>query len=134
QSQYGPDDESDGFPPVLPYGSRPAGVRGGDGRLWFATGAGVAVIDPDRMPATRRSALPRIENAVADGRAIAPVNQVGLAPLTSTIQIDYAALSLSAATKLRFRYMLEGFSEHWVYAGQRRQTFYTNLPPGKYRF
>ena len=55
--------------------------------------------------------VPRIENAVADGRSIAPVNDAGLPPLTATIQIDYAALSLSAATKLRFRYMLEGFSE-----------------------
>ena len=134
QIQYLPFDESDGFPPVTPYWSRPAAVRGGDGRLWFATGAGIAVIDPARVPDTRRSALPRIENAVADGRAMAPVNDAGLAPLTSTIQIDYAALSLSAATKLRFRYMLEGFSESWVYAGQRRQAFYTNLPPGEYKF
>jgi signal transduction histidine kinase len=94
----------------------------------------VAVIDPHRAPTTRALVLPRIENAVADGRTLAPLTQAALPPRTSTLQIDYAALSLSAASKLRFRYMLEGFSADWVYAGERRQTFYTNLPPGRYRF
>jgi signal transduction histidine kinase len=32
------------------------------------------------------------------------------------------------------RYILEGFDQDWVDAGDRRQAFYTNLPPGDYRF
>ena len=55
-------------------------------------------------------------------------------PRTLTLQIDYGALSLSSASKLRFRYMLEGLTAEWVEAGARRQVSYTNLPPGNYRF
>jgi len=39
-----------------------------------------------------------------------------------------------ASTRITFRYMLEGFNTTWVEAGQRRQAFYVNLPPGRFRF
>jgi diguanylate cyclase (GGDEF)-like protein len=35
---------------------------------------------------------------------------------------------------VRFRYKLEGFDRDWVDAGTRRVAYYTNLPPGAYRF
>ena len=50
------------------------------------------------------------------------------------VEIDYTAVSLSAASKIRFRYMLDGYDKDWVRAGSRRQAFYTNLPPLHYRF
>src|SRR5262249_18758635 len=47
---------------------------------------------------------------------------------------DYTALSLVAAEKVRFRYKLEPRDRDWQDAGTRRQAFYTDLPPGDYRF
>ncbi|MFY9935477.1 MAG: triple tyrosine motif-containing protein, partial [Silvibacterium sp.] len=44
------------------------------------------------------------------------------------------ALSLAAPEKNLFRYKLEGVDRDWKDAGNRRQAFYTNLSPGKYRF
>jgi signal transduction histidine kinase len=35
---------------------------------------------------------------------------------------------------VRFRYKLEGYDRDWQDAGNRRQAFYTNLPPRNYRF
>jgi signal transduction histidine kinase len=35
---------------------------------------------------------------------------------------------------VQFRYMLEGNDQAWLYAGARRQAFYTNLAPATYRF
>jgi sugar lactone lactonase YvrE len=35
---------------------------------------------------------------------------------------------------VRFRYRLEGFDREWIDAGTRRTAYYTNLPPGSYRF
>ena len=29
---------------------------------------------------------------------------------------------------------MEGFDKEWVEAGSRRTAYYTNLPPGRYRF
>ena len=39
-----------------------------------------------------------------------------------------------APEKVQFRYRLEGYDDDWVQAGNRRAAFYTNLPPGRYRF
>src|SRR6185503_8212737 len=53
---------------------------------------------------------------------------------TERLQIGYSAATLSAASKVRYRFKLEGFDRDWVDAGARRQTFYTGLAPGAYRF
>ena len=55
-------------------------------------------------------------------------------PLARNLQIDYTALSFVAPEKVRFRYKLEGLDSDWRDAGNRRQAFYNNLPPRKYRF
>ena len=39
-----------------------------------------------------------------------------------------------APEKVAYRYQLEGFDRGWIEAGSRRAAFYTNLPPGSYRF
>jgi len=36
--------------------------------------------------------------------------------------------------RVQFRYKLEGFDKAWLDAGTRRQAFYSQLPPGSYRF
>ena len=60
--------------------------------------------------------------------------QLRLPPLARDLEIDYTALSLVAPEKIRFRYKLEGYDSDWQDAGNRRQAFYTNLPPRNYRF
>src|SRR5688572_10006606 len=60
QLEYALYDETDG----LQQGSQTwqsgvGGVRGNDGRLWVATGLGMAVIDPRNLPPTRRPPPPR---------------------------------------------------------------------------
>ena len=57
-----------------------------------------------------------------------------LAEGTSSLQIDYTALSLAVPERVRFRYRLEGVDAGWVDPGERRQAFYTKLGPGKYVF
>jgi signal transduction histidine kinase len=47
---------------------------------------------------------------------------------------DYAALSFSAPSKVRFRYKLDGFDHQWIDAGSERSAYYTNLSPGHYKF
>lgn len=135
QVEYALYDETDG----LQQGSQTwqagvGGVRGPDGRLWVATGLGMTVIDPRDLPATRRPPPPRIEGVLADGRAIAPERDLSLASSTSTLRIDYGTVNLTSASKLRFRYILEGVDEDWVYAGGAREATYTNVPSGSYLF
>lgn len=116
-------------------GSQPAGTRTRDGRLWFPTQDGVAVVDPASL---QRNSVPPsvvIEQVTVQGRSIRP----GLAPLEldadqRDLQIDYTALSFMAPENMRFRYRLEGYNTDWVEAGNRRTAFYTNVPPGRYVF
>jgi anti-sigma regulatory factor (Ser/Thr protein kinase) len=132
--QYMMYDVSDGLQGVLHWRSHPSAVRSGDGNLWFVTGTGVAVVDPHRLPPQRPQSPPRIERVVVDGHAYSAPGRLALPRGTSNLQIEYTALELSAASKLRFRYMLEGLSPDWVDAGARREAAYSNIPPGEYRF
>ncbi len=127
-------DASDGLQGDLHWLSHPSAIRGPAGRIWFATGRGVTVVDPHTLPRIRRPATPRIERASADGRLYSPLAPQVLPPRPSALDIGYAALSLSAGSKLRFRHMLEGFSADWVPDGARRRVSYANLPSGRYRF
>jgi signal transduction histidine kinase len=127
-------DRSDGLPAALGSLSRPSTVRGDSGTLWFATTSGVFVIEPRRLGTGHGAASVRVENVLADGRPLDSTRLPAAAPPDSTIEIGYTAVSLSTATKLRFRHKLDGFDRDWVYAGGRRQTSYANLAPGDYRF
>jgi signal transduction histidine kinase/ligand-binding sensor domain-containing protein len=135
QLEYSLFDESDG----MQLGSQTwqagvAAVRAGDGRLWVATGLGMTVIDPSSLPPSRRPPPPQIEGIVADGRRVSPARGLSLPNKTSTLRIEFGTISLSSSSKLRFRYMLEGLDDEWVYAGNVREATYANVPSGDYRF
>lgn len=135
QIEYALYDESDGMQQgSQTWQSGVGGVRGGDGQLWVATGLGMTIIDPTRLPAIRRPVAPRVEEVTADGRRLSPLRDLELPAGTSTLRIDYGTVSLSSASKVRFRYMLDGVDDQWVYAGRSREATYTNVAPGDYRF
>ena len=127
-------DESDGLLGPLARWGRPAAVRGRNGHLWVFSGGEVAVIDPKQGPMRHGPPVPRVDRVTIDGHDVSAVADFQVPPRTRTLQIEYGAVSLSLASKLRFRYKLEGFSNDWVEAGSRRQTSYTNLEAGTYRF
>ena len=105
-----------------------------DGRLWLASAAGPAVVDPRNLP---RNAFPppvHIEQVIADRKIYDSSSPVRLPPLLRDLEIDYTALSLVVPEKNQFRYRLEGSDPDWHDAGSRRQAFYTDLAPGNYRF
>ena len=70
----------------------------------------------------------------ANGRQLGSLANLVLPPRTTDLQIGYTALSLAVPEKVRFRYKLDGLDTDWQDAGTRREAFYTNLGPGKYRF
>lgn len=107
---------------------------GPDGRLWFANASVAQVIDPDHLHGNPLAPPVHIERVMADRQAFAAEKDLRLPPLTRDLQIDYTALSMVAPRKVQFRYRLEGHDSAWQEAGSRRQAFYTDLPPGDYRF
>jgi signal transduction histidine kinase/ligand-binding sensor domain-containing protein len=112
----------------------PTVARAADGRLWFATSVGVAVIDPGHLPRNLMPPLVTIEAVKADDHALAPFAGLQLPPNTRNLEIAYTGLSLTAPERVRFRYKLEGFDDDWRGPISARTATYTNLPPRKYRF
>lgn len=112
----------------------PTAAFAADGRLWFVTSDGVALMDVNQAAKRRQPPAMLIEGVVADTHVVPISAGQPLPPRTSHLQINYAGLSLRAPEKVRFHYLMEGFDASWVDAGVRRQAFYTNLPPGSYRF
>jgi ligand-binding sensor domain-containing protein len=116
---------------LYPY---PTTVKGTDGRLWFATTGGLVFIDPVQI--LRNKVMPPValRSVRADGRPIEAEAGVQLPKGTRSLEIDYTALSFSIPERVHFKYKLEGFDTDWQDVGNRRQAFYTNIPPRHYVF
>ncbi len=115
-------------------GISPVLSRTRDGRLWFATIRGLLVLDPNHWQRENTPPLVVIENPIVNGRSEKPDRIGDLPPGQKNIEFNYAGLAYYLPTRLRFRYMLEGYDRNWIEAGTRREAFYTNLPPGRFRF
>ncbi|HEY6805412.1 MAG TPA: two-component regulator propeller domain-containing protein [Pyrinomonadaceae bacterium] len=115
-------------------GGYPAGWRDRDGKLWFSTIKGVAIIDPASTQFNKEPPPVSIEQILVDDRQLTDSGAVQLSPVTTRLEFYYTALSYVAPDKVRFRYRLEGFDPDWIDAGAKRSASYTNLRPGKYTF
>jgi len=112
----------------------PSGFRSRDGRLWFATLGGAAVLDPRHLPPPPVSPATRVDQVLVDGRAVGFGSGVVVPPGPATLEIRYTAPVLRLPNRARFRYRLAGFDGQPLDAGPRRAAIYTNLPPGTYSF
>ena len=113
----------------------PTAWKAASGLLWFATRKGVTVANPDRLPENRVAPPMAIERFTVDDSqvAIGP-GKLAIPSGHNRFTFEYAGLSYVAPTKVRYRYMLEGFDKQWTSAGSRRIAYYTNLSPGQYIF
>jgi len=105
-----------------------------DGRLWFVNGVVLQMIDPSHLSGGGTVSPVYIESVVADRKQYKPQEGLQLPPLTRDLQIGYTSPSFLIPQKVKFRYRLDGHDRDWQDAGTRREAFYTDLGPGKYRF
>lgn len=117
---------------------QPASAKTRDGRLWFCTGSGVAVLDPGRFEKPAAAPIVHIEELRVDGRkqVVQPRAESGFSipPGGERVEILYTAISPSEPAQVRFRYQLAGYDRDWVEAGRSRVAHYSHLPPGGYQF
>jgi PAS domain S-box-containing protein len=113
---------------------QPAGARSPDGRLWFTTRKGIAIVDPRQIYRNENVPPVHIEAVVMDRRFLDLEQPLVLGPGKVDLELRYTALSLTVPERVQFKYQLEGYDPGWIEAGTRRMAFYTKLPPGKYRF
>ena len=75
-----------------------------------------------------------VEDVQVNDRLMPRENNLQISPGKDRIEFHYTALSMLIPDRVRFKYLLEGYDHDWVDAGTRRVAYYTNLPPGQYRF
>src|ERR1700723_3355450 len=92
------------------------------------------MIDPSHLSGAGAVSPVYVESVVADRKQYKPEAGLQLPPLTRDLQIGYTSPSFLIPQKVKFRYRLDGHDREWQDAGTRREAFYTDLGPGKYRF
>lgn len=115
-------------------GFQSSGLQSADGRLWFPTTAGIVMVDPRRMATNTVPPAVVIERVRVDNVEGPFPGGIEFPPGNGDLEFHFTGLSFDAPERVRYRYMLEGFNRNWVDAGNRNDAYYTNLPPGSYRF
>jgi hypothetical protein len=137
--------KSDGMASSECNGGRwPAGVKTRDGKLWFPTMGGVAMIDPANVKANTPPPPVVIEEMRINNQPAAfdawdaavhnPKTAIKILPGQDNFEIAYTALSFINSENMRFKYKLEGADTDWVEAGTRRTAYFSHLAPGNYTF
>lgn len=149
----------DGLPTVeCTGGYQPSCWRSRDGTLWFATMKGAVSVRPDDVLFNSVPPTVVLEEVFVDGQpvgnarfgagaaqgnkagpggldhALAERNALSIRSGKHRIEFHYTAPSFVSPHRVRFRYKLDGFDQHWVEAGNRRVAEYSNLQPGQYTF
>ncbi|WP_406672351.1 diguanylate cyclase [Natronospira sp.] len=126
----------------------PAQCNGGHGqaglfqsvsnRFWCPSLEGALSLDLSRASTTPPAPLPRLRSLRSGGQ-IYPLDfkqqaSVKLPPEARDLEVDFSGLQFRHPRGVNYRYRLQGFDQDWQEVGERRTAFYTNLPPGEYRF
>jgi signal transduction histidine kinase/ligand-binding sensor domain-containing protein/CheY-like chemotaxis protein len=116
-----------------------AGLKTGDGALWFPTIMGAAVVNPKNLGINRLPPPVVIEGITTGKKQYSPPFTSGdtafvLEPGIEQFEIHYTGLSFLSPERVEFQCRLDGFDKEWHHVGTRRTAYYTNLPPGNYTF
>ncbi|HQU85669.1 MAG TPA: two-component regulator propeller domain-containing protein, partial [Pyrinomonadaceae bacterium] len=117
-------------------GRQPSVMKNSDGKIWFPTLEGIAVVDPEKLETNPLPPPVEIENVAIDRENISLKNdsKITLSPSQNYLDIEFTALSFIKSDQIKFRYKLEGLDKDWIDAGTRRSVNYSYLPPGEYVF
>ncbi len=135
-------------------GNQPSGCQTRDGRLWFPTPQGVAIVDPANLRLNARPPTVLIEEAYGDGRSLKlrertettntaeptagdlaqPEMHLSVPAGCKRLEIQYTGINFSAPRRVQFQYRLANYDPDWIDAGDERTAVYGNPPPGDYVF
>jgi len=131
----------------------PGVAKDAEGRLYFATTDGLAVVDPSRVHATTNAPPPVLRQVLAGGEKVVYTRSelppffsgsdpaVITAATTVTFDAAYRDLTFlfsvpvyDSPQRVRFRWRLEGVDNGWTASATERQARYSSLPSGRYVF
>ncbi len=111
-----------------------------NGNIILGGNTGITIFNPDSIyvnnfdsPLIIKS-FKLFDKELKFDKEITDVKSIELNYNQNVFSIEYAALDYIRPDKIQYQYMLEGFDENWINAGQRRVAYYTNIDAGKYKF
>jgi ligand-binding sensor domain-containing protein/signal transduction histidine kinase len=105
-----------------------------DGRLWFPTSHGLAVISPNERRPDPPPPEVQISEVLAEDQPLDLSKALEFGPTNGRVQFRYSAIHLSAPERVEYAYRLDGLDRDWIQAGARRTADYNSLRHGNYRF
>ena len=104
------------------------------GFLFYPTTEGVVRLDTTAIRPAPPSPPALVESVAYRGATRLGDRPFMIEGAERDLNIEYTAVSFVRGFALQFRYMLQGYDEDWIEAGERRTAFYTHLPHGEFRF
>ncbi len=125
---------SDGMPRTETNGGfQPAVWRDREGRLWYPTTSGAAIIDPKAVARLSPPRPPKILDVLSQDRMIESAGRVTLPPLPEWIEFGFASPEFRRPERLVYEYRLSGYETGW-FRTEARRAIYRRLPAGSYQF
>jgi signal transduction histidine kinase/ligand-binding sensor domain-containing protein len=112
----------------------PAGAIDKQGKLWFPTQDGVAVVESDLPRVSQEPPKIVIESATIDHVPANLTKPITIKPGQESLEIEYTGLSFYRPDEIVFRYKMDSLDSKWQNVGHRRVAYFSHLPPGSYRF
>jgi ligand-binding sensor domain-containing protein/AraC-like DNA-binding protein len=131
--------ESDGLKSAIFTGdAQPAGWQTTDGRMWFPTVNGIAVINPGKIK-FKAPVLPvSLEKLVVDGQTFFPGGLSLFPKKTRRIEFYFTALNFKGLENMKFKCRLTGIFPEKLGTRQeivdQKKIIFRDIPPGKYSF
>jgi len=116
-------------------GPNRSAFRGADGRLHFATPAGVATVDPAHLLPAPRPPRARVEALVCDGAAIALAGgraATELPPAARGCELRVHAAVLGRSEPVRVEVRIDGDEADWIDVTESRAVSFGGLGPGEH--
>ncbi len=111
-----------------------AGCISTSGIIYAPSNNGVVIINPKLLSTDVDPPLVFIDDVYINYNRSVKEELNKLQPNTESIQINYGGISFIHEKNIKFKYLLEGIGEEWIYVGNRSQVSFTHLPYGNYTF
>jgi ligand-binding sensor domain-containing protein/serine phosphatase RsbU (regulator of sigma subunit) len=104
------------------------------GDIWFGTAAGMTMLTPSNLRFNKippRISITRVRVELIDQDLYTPLS---LPYTENSVLIDYKAICITNASKVRYKVKLEGADHDWQPVTDQTFANYPSLPPGEYKF
>ncbi len=111
-----------------------------DGIMLFGGTEGLTAFYPDSIsknttpPNVVLTSFKKFNKEVKLSPDIQVAEEIEIDYKDNLISFEFTALNFINPDSNKYAYMLEGFDDEWIYNGNRKEAFFTNLDPGEYIF